>query len=433
MLAGCLVDNPAWLGPTVGSSTTQATDTGTDTAGETGTPPEIDVDCPARPGAVDAVTLTPGDIGQLVQLLAESSAGTTIALADGVYDVASLAPLRVDVRGLVLRSASGDPTAVVLEGGGASSPLFEVRAADVEFAELTIRGGAGGAIHAIANGNADPDGLQVYRVEFIDVGNHAVRGAGDVAAGVFADGGEVACSRMVRQTPLTGEACSGMSALRVFAGADWVFRNNEVQGYWCDDDGSPPRAVALLDGTRGSVVVRNRFRNCARAVVLGEQFSGDERRWSDAPCTVSEQWGHVEGLIANNTIWVGDPGIRPDSMISAWNVCNDRILHNTIVMLGDGFHGIEHRFDRTRATIINNLSNADVEARDGSGAIVEGNLLEVDLDQFVDALAGDVHLQPDSIAVDAALANLGDLELGPDFEGDPRDEQPDVGADELRR
>ncbi len=431
-LSGCLIDNPAWLGPPA-----EATGSGTGTGGssssgsETGDEPALG--CPPRPASAAAVSVGPEQIGQLAQIVADAEPGSTIELRDGVYDLASIAPLRIEVAGVVLRSASADPSAVVFDGGASAMPLIEVRAPDVVLAEFTVRGGTQGGIMAVASASFDPDRLTVYRMDLIDVGGHAVRGASNGDPDAYADGGEVVCSRFLRQTPLAGQACTELSALRVFRGADWVFRDNEVQGYWCDDDdGEPPRTVSMLEGTRGSVIVRNRFQDCARAVVLGEAPSGVERRWADNPCAVSDQWGHVEGLVANNMLWVGDPGVRPDSMISVWNVCDDRIFHNSIVMLGDGFHGIEHRFERTRATIVNNLTNADIQMRDGSEAIVEGNLIEAGLDEFVDPFAGDLHLVPGSVAIGAALANLGDLELGPDFEGDPRDDAPDVGADEYR-
>lgn len=419
---GCLIDNPAWLGP---PGATEPDDTGETTDGSEGVPV---VGCSPRPApSDDAITLGPEQVAELPERIAAAAPGTTILLADGTYELAAAAPLVVAVPGIVLRSASGNASAVVLDGGTASAAILEVRAPGIEIAELTLTGGTAGAI---TFAEAAHEGL-VYGVRVVDVDGPAILGESDPAGESFVDRGEVACSSFIRTVPAPASTCTGMSALRVPGGEGWVVRNDLFEGYRCSDAVAAPPTVGLRDGARGSQVLRNVFRNCARPVLLGNEVAGGERSWPDLPCGLADGWGHVEGVIANNQIWVGDAAVTPDSMISAWNACDARIYHNTIVLLGDGFHGIEHRFDRTTVTIVNNLTNVDIAARDGSRAIEEGNLPGTSLDDFVDVFTGDLHLVPGAAAVDAGLASLGEIELGPDIDGDPRDARPDVGADEL--
>ena len=68
--------------------------------------------------------------------------------------------------------------------------------------------------------------------------------------------------------------------------------------------------------------------------------------------------------------------------------------------------------------------------RDGAQAELVGNLQDEGPDHFVDAQAGDLHLVDGSHAIDAGdPSGLDHVEL--DFDQQPRDATPDVGADEL--
>jgi hypothetical protein len=424
--AGCLIDNPAWLGPPGSDSGASTESDGESSSG--GDAPSI-VGCDPRPAPpVDAIVVAPDEASELGDRIAAAAPGATILLADGTFDLEAFAPVVVGVPGLVLRSQSGDASAVVLDGGASSVAILDVRASGVEISELSLTGGASGAIAFAPDAH---DGL-VYGVDAQDVGGPAIYAAADLGTGRFVDRGEVACSTFTRTLAAEPGLCEQLSAVRVLSGEGWTVRNNLIEGYRCTDPVNVPAAIGLRNGARDSEVVRNTFRNCARPLLLGNELDGTERAWPDAPCDLVDGWGHVGGTIGSNVIWVGDAAVGPDSMISVWNACDALVLHNSIVLLGDGFHGIEHRFDRTSVTIVNNLTNADIAARDGSLAIEEGNLQGASLDDFVDAFGGDLHIVSGAAAVDAGLASLGGIDPGPDIDGQPRDASPDVGADELK-
>ena len=414
---GCLIDNPAWLGQ------------GTDSSSGSGDGPDpAAFGCeplPELPG--DAIEVSPGDVAQLPQILADAPEGATIAFADGTYEVQSVAPLRIDVRGLKLRSAGGDASAVVIDGGTAS-PVIEIAADEVELGELRITGGGLRTVFVDA-----ADGVVVYGVEFIDPGLHTFLAFADSTFTDFPENGTVGCSTFRRSVQLSGTDCDEDTAIEMEGGRNWSIFSNRIERFGCAGDvteGLRP-SLFLTGGARDSIVVRNLFVNCPRAVVLGHNMEDQKRAWPDAPCTGAETWGHIGGIVANNMAWVGDPGITPDSMFSVWDCCDVRMYHNTAVLLGDGFNGFEHRWPTNSATIVNNLTNGPIAPREGSTAIVEGNIEAASLDDFVDAFSGDLHLRAGAAAVGQGLSNLGGIDLGPDFDGDERDAEPDVGADEL--
>jgi hypothetical protein len=65
---------------------------------------------PAPTGNVIAVA--PAQAGQLANIVSDAPAGATIRLADGTYSVGTLT---VRNPGITVRSASGDPSRVVLD------------------------------------------------------------------------------------------------------------------------------------------------------------------------------------------------------------------------------------------------------------------------------------------------------------------------------
>ena len=62
----------------------------------------------------EVIEVAPGEAGQLPKIVGEAPAGSTIRLANGTYPVSE--PLVVNRPNVTLRSASGDPTGVVLDG-----------------------------------------------------------------------------------------------------------------------------------------------------------------------------------------------------------------------------------------------------------------------------------------------------------------------------
>jgi hypothetical protein len=414
-LSGCFVDNPAWLGSTDGSS-----------GGESGGTDPVLPGCePLPPPPSGAVVVAPGEL--ILAAIAEAGEGGTVLLADGAYalDTASLV---IDIAGITLRSQSGNAAAVVLDGGASSAPLVIVRAPDVTIAEVTFTGGLETVLQIDPSGPAGASGVSVVGVTFVDAGVNTLEAIAGSGGSAYAEEGVVECSTFRRTALLTDLArCPRDTALVVHGGRGWIIRANLFQRHGCRSAGAATLEVG--DGARDTTISYNRFLDCNRALLIGGEMTGNERAWPDATCTGSPPWAHIGGLVANNVAWVGDPQIDPDSMFSAWSACDARIYHNTAAMVGNGFNGVEYRFANTDARVFNNLSTHPIAARDGALGQAQANLQVTDPNDFVNLLAGDVHLAASSSAIGQALQPL-DVEVGADIDGDARDGEPDIGADE---
>lgn len=419
-LSGCFMDNPAWLGLTDGASGGGSSDSGSTGPVVPGCEP-----LPAPPAG--AVVVEPGDASVIAAAIARAGEGGTVLLADGTYALEA-ASLVIDVRGVALRSQSGDAASVVLDGGASMSPLVVVRAPDVQIGEVTFRGGLTNAVRVDPSGPAGASGVSIDGVAFVDGGSRTFEAVAAPDGAAYADEGLVQCSTFRRSALLSDPTrCMTDTALVVRGGRGWVVRDNVFERYGCFN--AYAATLAMSDGARDSLVVYNRFIDCTRAVLVGNQIQGGERVWADAECMGTAPWGHIGGLVANNVAWVGDPQIDPDSMFSVWSGCDARIYHNTAAVVGDGFYGVEYRFENTDARIFNNLTTDPIGPRDGGLAQVQGNIDTADPNDFVDFLGGDVHLRPSAAAIGQGLRGL-DVDVGPDIDGEARDGEPDVGADE---
>jgi hypothetical protein len=181
-------------------------------------------------------------------------------------------------------------------------------------------------------------------------------------------------------------------------------------------------------------VVRNVVTDCVNGIILGLYEDAEPRRPYDGERCDGGFYDHYGGEIINNVIAVSGTGIAAsevglDAGIGLWQVCDTTVAHNTVVSAIGSFSSIEYRFERTQATVVNNLVSDEIRVRQDAGVPVAGNMQMVDLSNFVDPLGGDVHLVPGSAAIDAGVALGADAVLH-DIDGDPRDDRPDVGADE---
>jgi hypothetical protein len=86
----------------------------------------------------------------------------------------------------------------------------------------------------------------------------------------------------------------------------------------------------------------------------------------------------------------------------------------------------------TGGEILFNLADAAVQQRDGASGLVSGNVTNARPGWFVDATAGDLHLNATATAaIDRASAHP-DVARHHDQEARPLGSAADVGADELR-
>jgi hypothetical protein len=198
--------------------------------------------------------------------------------------------------------------------------------------------------------------------------------------------------------------------------------------------------VHFWDGSRGTVVERNALRDDARGIGFGLSTSGEGRQYADSPCP--EAGGayvdHYGGIARNNFVFASDPELFEsdagfDCGVCLWSACGAQVVHNSVVSTRAPFSSIEWRFGASRSLeIANNVCTGPLRERDGASASLAGNLEAAPLDLFVDGEHGDLHLAATAAAaIDQGVA-LPDGLCPADIDGDSRDDQPDVGADERR-
>lgn len=398
-------------------------------------PPPPSAGCdPLPPPEGDVLELGPED--DLAAAIAEAPSGRTLVLRDGTYDLSGAGYVVFDTPGVTLRSQSGDPTTVVLDGGYGIGSVLNVRASNITIAEVTIQRPMWHPIH-VTGGTADhTEGTLIHRVRAIDPGEQAIK-INASPEGFYSDNGTIACSHLeltdAGRPQVSGCYTGGIDAHH---GWGWVIRDNHIEGFWCDE-GLSEHGVHFWNGARDTVVERNVIVDCARGVGfgLGEGGNGTSRAYDDDPCPGVEGYvGHFGGIVRNNMIFAGRPELFGsqfgfDSGVALEQACEAQVTHNTVVSLQPPFTSIEYRFGNTQASIANNLVTHSILERDGGQATLLGNLSDQGTEHFVDAAGGDLHLADGSAAIDAGEvlpAGLADE----DFDGEPRDGAPDVGADE---
>lgn len=387
---------------------------------------------PLPPADADVVNLGPGD--DLAGAIAAASEGTTLLLADGTYDVSEVEYIVFDVPGVTLRSESGDPESVIIDGGYQIGSILNVRADDVTIAEVTLQRCQWHPIHVTGGADSDTTGTHIYRVRIVDPGQQAIKI--NASEGYYADEGTIACSTILLTDPgrerVTDCYTGGIDA---HLARGWRVHENHIEGFFCAE-GLSEHGVHFWNSARDTVVEQNRIVNCARGIGfgLGESGNGTSRDYGDDACPGASFVGHYGGVIRNNVVFGNSNALFAsqfgfDSGVSLEQACGTEVVHNTVYTTEAPFVSMEYRFGNTSALIANNLTSHQIQERDGASAELLGNITDAPESLFVDAASGDLHLTEGSAAVDnAETLTTGAPEV--DFDGDARDDAPDVGADE---
>ncbi len=412
------------------------TDSDSDSDSTTGGPDPLDP-CPALPPpSGNILEVTPDQASELAQIVLDAPAGTTILLNDGVYALGSGPLLHFFKPDMSLRSKNGDPLAVVLDGEYGVGELVLVQASGVTIADITLQRAFWHPIHVTGAPDHTIEDTRIYNVRIIDPGQQAIKinASQDM---YFSDSGLIACSQVL----MTDDGRSHVEncytgGIDAHSARDWVIRDNYFEGFWCAA-GLSEHAVHFWITGRDTLVERNSIVDCARGIGfgLGENGNGKSREYGDDPCPGADYLGHIDGVIRNNMIFAGRPELFAsefgvDSGIALEQACGTEVYHNSIVALQQPFVSMEYRWPNTQATIHNNLVTHTITARNNGQASLEGNIDGASLEHFVDAANGQIHLTPTSSAIDSGIVLQAGL-ADDDFDGDLRDNTPDVGADEV--
>jgi hypothetical protein len=393
---------------------------------------------PLPPPTGNVIHVAPADTGNLANIVASAHTGDTILLAAGTYALNG-AELNFTVPGVTLRGADRD--SVVLDGNYQSGEIIRAAASNLTIADLTIQAPYNHAIHSYPNGSDVTGGL-FYNLHIVDPGEQAIKVNADSGYAHFVDNGTLACS-LIEVTDAGRASISSIiggcytGGIDAHAARGWSVRDNVIRGFWCST-GLPDPAIHFWDGSRDTIVERNRLENNSRSIGFGLGSGTVGRTYADNPCPGFANYGATGGVIRNNFVAAWDSRIYStqngfDDGILLDSVCNASVVHNSVYSSSPPvLDSIEYRFAETHVLIENNLTSDKILARDGATATLGGDLQYVAPSLFVSPTTGDLHLAPAgaSSAIDHGVSLPPGL-CDSDIDGQARTGIPDIGADEI--
>jgi len=385
---------------------------------------------PLAPPTGTVINVTPSQTSQLASIVAGAAAGTTILLADGIYT--PVPRLNLMTPGVSLRSASGNASAVVLDGVYAADEIIFVAASNVTLAEITVTHAINHPIH-VSPPDTGPDvtGVRLYRLRVVDGGEQFVKVNPNGARTFWVDNGRLECSTLLltdagrpHVVSLPGLPCY-TGGIDAHSARGWVVRRNHLEGFWCAT-GLSEHAIHFWNASRDTLAEHNVIVNVAMGIGFGLGETGTTRPYADNPYPGAGFIGHYDGIIRNNVIYADIAGF--DTGVALEQARGVRVYHNTIYStdaVTGFFSPIDYRFASTVAEIRNNLVRR-ISMRNGATGTVDHNLENVSAAYFVNPATRDFHLL--ATAANAIDQGVVVTEAGLDMDGVAHGASPDLGA-----
>ena len=350
-------------------------------------------------------TITVSTETELRDRAQNASAGTTIIISPGVYNMGSY--VHIVNSGITLRGQTGDRDDVILDFGGMLGGHFGilVEADDVTIADLTIR-------------NTSDHGISIQGVDRPILYNLHIQDTNDqlVKINPLGDGSEdglLACSRIEYTTTAPDDYTNGISAHLAHR---WVVRDNQwvrIRG----NNGPTGPTILFWSGSTDTIVERNLIVDSFRGIAFGNPSH--------------DYIDHTGGIVRNNMIYFS---LEHDVAVEMIHAQGWLVAHNTAFLINPSpglTWGMEARYPDSQGVFAYNLTNMNIWSdRDGAQGTLTGNLTTAQSSWFADSFIVDLHLLPTAAdAIDQAdtLTNITE-----DFDSDnrPIGAAPDIGADE---
>ncbi|MBL9135467.1 MAG: right-handed parallel beta-helix repeat-containing protein [Verrucomicrobiales bacterium] len=358
---------------------------------------------------------------QLLAAAETAAPGTTVLLEDGEYRLPR--PLVLSrLERVTLRSASGDPTKVVLRGKGWDSrdphdDLIHIgQCRFITLADLTFTDCHSYAVKVEAEHG--PQDIQVYHCHFRDIGTRAIKGSAGQDPAVRAKGGSVRhCEFSNTKVPPRDWQSDGdyIAAIDMMALEDWTFADNlfrDIRGH----NGGGRAAIFLWVRTRNVVVERNLIIHCDRGIALGNPGLSTANR-------PGESTVYVSGAVVRNNMIAGGP----DCGIELWHAEGVKILNNSIWRPPQNWaRGIRVGTGTQGTLIANNLIHGEIRV-EGGEASLQNNLAGRIQEFWLAPDAGNLALRPGASA-GAIDRGTPFSEVDEDIRRRRRNGTPDLGA-----
>lgn len=365
-------------------------------------------------------------VPELQSAVANLTSNTTILIADGVYTLTAM--LNIDgVNNVALRSASGNRDGVVLVGQSMNAPsagptaivVAIYDADDVLLADLTLRDAY---YHLVqVHGEDGPQRPRFRNLHLVDSGQQFIKGSTNpaVTPRQYADGGVVECS-LFEYTNRSRDDYT--NAVDILAGAGWVIHDNVFRNIRAPQGQLAGPAILMWRNSLSTIVERNLFIECDRAIALGLSAPDANSRAGPTP------YDHQGGVIRNNFIYRAAGALMGDVGITVNYAKDYAIYHNTVILNGTFPWAIEYRFAASNGALAYNLADGPILQRDSAQGSLTGNLTNATLNWFANPAASDLHL---TALAAPALDQAGLLAaVTDDYDGHARGPTRDIGADE---
>jgi hypothetical protein len=336
---------------------------------------------------------------------ANNGGDTAIVLASGTYQLSGA--LMITANQVAFYGHSGNRDDVIIRGQGMWGDVgyvFWVQGSYFKAAHMTI---GWVCYHAVQiHGQENADNPIIYDVRIVNTGEQMVKMTYAQGNAAGSDNGQVRCCLF--------EYSDGIGPQYYIGGLDghqcsnWQVINNEFRYIKSPDEDLAEFAIHFWTNSKNNQVMNNRIVDCDRGIGFG---MGDR--------------GHQGGIIANNMIYTTrDVGI---SLETASNIS----VYNNSLYTENYNNSIEYRFSGSHSNrIINNLTNALIQSRDGGQATLQTNYQNAQAGLFINISIGDLHLKTSAGGVVNAGTTLADLTFDFDCTNRPLGSAYDIGADE---
>ena len=376
---------------------------------------------PALPQA-SGLTIVVSDVKELIRAINQAEPGQTILIEDGHYLMPQYVQISAD--NVTLRSASGHRERVIIDGAESRHrELLGISAcSDVTIADLTIQNIQCNGFKI--NSETNVQHLTIYNCIIHNIWQRGVKGV-KVPKENREEIRPKNCriqyclfynDRPKRLSDDPADIAKGnyVAGIDVMFAKDWIISDNVfigIQGRTFEGRG----AIFVWHDSQDCVIERNIIVDCDVGLQLGN------------PHRPSEIEYHCVRFIARNNFITR----APEAGIVMVYTKDCKLLNNTI-------HDPQSRLQRLLRTVFTNdglliannlLSGPGMRNESESKITFLNNIIQDVSNGFIDPAQGNLHLKSTAIgAIDKALVLP---EVVEDFDRQPREAKPDIGADEI--
>ena len=357
----------------------------------------------------------------LAEACAQAQPGTTILVKDGIYPLDGRR-LELRAENVTLRSESGQPQHVVIEGNGIGEALA-ISSGSVTVADMAIQNVKWNGIKF--NSQLGIHHITIRNCILHNIWERAIKGVTvpvDQLATMAPSGYRIEYCLFYNDHPKRHSddpedkfGDNYLGGIDAMAARNWTLCDNAfigIQGKTREGRG----AIFLWRSSRGCVIERNVFIDCDQGICLGNAMRHEDTRV------------HCEGFLVRNNFVTRCP---EGGIFAAWTK-DCKIINNTVYDPQSRLRRLIRVVDDDDGLLLANnlLSGPPLTNQSPSHIELTHNLDGDFATVLVDPAHGNLHLTPAATrAIHQAIAHPAVTDA---FDGQPRGPRPDIGADELK-